>query len=186
MATYDPSMPPLVSETLLKKRRNLDELAHRRSITVEKQVKRKRVVRGEDIKIKRPEMFVTEFRIQEGSMNKMNRRKRKVEKKKTPVPKSNIKSTVGFVVRIHTGRHANQLIKGDLMRMGLLKKYDAKFVKLDAAGIGKHISNLRQTTSPSIYQYTNIPIYQYTNIPISEDDILTSPMLYALSLIQLR
>ncbi|KAJ1442240.1 ribosomal protein L30, ferredoxin-like fold domain-containing protein [Ochromonadaceae sp. CCMP2298] len=135
MATYDPSQPPLVSETLLKKRRNLDELAHRRSITVEKQVKRKRVVRGEDIKIKRPEMFVTEFRIQEGSMNKMNRRKRKVEQKKTPVPKTAIKSTVGFVVRIHTGRHANQQIKSDLMRMGLTKKYDAKFVKLDAAGI---------------------------------------------------
>mmetsp|Transcript_27011 Transcript_27011/g.45553 ORF Transcript_27011/g.45553 Transcript_27011/m.45553 type:complete len:255 (+) Transcript_27011:43-807(+) len=132
---YDPSQPPLVSETLLKKRRNLDELAHRRSITVEKQTKRKRVVRGEDIRIKRPEQFVTEFLIKEGSKNKMNRRKRNVSQKKLPVSKSSIKDTVGFAIRIHAGRHANPEIKSELMKLGLNKKYDGNFVKLDAKGI---------------------------------------------------
>ena len=36
---YDPSAPPLVSETLLKSRRTLDELSHRRSVTVKVQNK---------------------------------------------------------------------------------------------------------------------------------------------------
>lgn len=36
---FDPSAPPLVSETLLKSRRTLDELTHRRSITVKVQNK---------------------------------------------------------------------------------------------------------------------------------------------------
>jgi hypothetical protein len=133
---YDPSQPPLVSETLLKKRRNLDELALRRSLTVEKQNKRRRVIRGEDVKIKRPELFVTEYRIQEGSNNKMNRRKKQVERKNTPVPKTAIKSTVGFAIRIHTGKHASKEIKSELYKLGLTKKYDATFVKLDAEGIG--------------------------------------------------
>lgn len=139
---YDPSQPPLVSETLLKKRRNLDELALRRSMTVETQNKRKRVVRGEDVKIKRPEQFVTEFRIQEGSKNKMLRRKKNVEKKSLPVQKSQIKNTVGVAIRIHTGKHANPQIKAELSRLGLTKKYDATFVKLDAAGIGTSLSHV--------------------------------------------
>lgn len=134
---YDPSQPPLVSETLLKKRRNLDELALRRSLTVETQNKRKRVIRGEDVKIKRPEQFVTEFRIQEGSKNKMLRRKKAVEKKTLPVPKNLIKKTVGIAIRIHGGKHASPLIKSELSKLGLLKKYDATFVKLDAQGIGE-------------------------------------------------
>lgn len=134
---FDPSKPPLVSETLLKKRRNLDELALQRSLTVQTQNKKKRVIRGEDIKIKRPEQFVTEFRIQEGSKNKMLRRKKAVERKNTPVSKELIKSTVGLAVRIHAGKHSNIMIKSELMKMGLNKKYDAVFVKLDAEGIGK-------------------------------------------------
>ena len=134
---FDPSKPPLVSETLLKKRRNLDELALQRSLTVQTQNKKKRVIRGEDIKIKRPEQFVTEFRIQEGSKNKMLRRKKAVERKNTPVPKELIKSSVGLAVRIHAGKHSNIMIKSELMKMGLNKKYDAVFVKLDAEGIGK-------------------------------------------------
>jgi len=134
---FDPSKPPLVSETLLKKRRNLDELALQRSLTVQIQNKKKRVIRGEDIKIKRPEQFVTEFRIQEGSKNKMLRRKKAVERKKTPEPRALIKSTVGLAVRIHAGKHTNPMIKSELMKMGLNKKYDAVFVKLDAEGIGK-------------------------------------------------
>jgi cytochrome c biogenesis protein ResB len=134
---FDPSKPPLVSETLLKKRRNLDELALQRSLTVQTQNKKKRVIRGEDIKIKRPEQFVTEFRIQEGSKNKMLRRKKAVERKNTPVPKELIKSSVGLAVRIHAGKHSNIMIKSELIKMGLNKKYDAVFVKLDAEGIGK-------------------------------------------------
>jgi len=134
---FDPSKPPLVSETLLKKRRNLDELALQRSLTVQTQNQKKRVIRGEDIKIKRPEQFVTEYRIQEGSKNKMLRRKKAVERKKTPEPKALIKKTVGLAVRIHAGKHTNPMIKSELMKMGLMKKYDAVFVKLDAEGIGK-------------------------------------------------
>lgn len=134
---FDPSKPPLVSETLLKKRRNLDELALQRSLTVQTQNKKKRVIRGEDIKIKRPEQFVTEFRIQEGSKNKMLRRKKVVERKNTPVPRVLIKNTVGLAVRIHAGKHSNIMIKSELIKMGLNKKYDAVFVKLDAEGIGK-------------------------------------------------
>lgn len=38
-AMYDPSQPPLVSETLLKNRRSLEDLAFKRSITVETQRK---------------------------------------------------------------------------------------------------------------------------------------------------
>lgn len=134
---FDPSQPPLISETLLKKRRNLDELALRRSLTVEKQNKKKRVVRGEDVKIRRPEQFVTQYRIQEGSKNKMLRRKKIIDKKNNPVPKSAIKGTVGIAIRIHAGKHASPLIKSELMKLNLSKKYDATFVKLDANGIGK-------------------------------------------------
>lgn len=36
---FDPSQPPLVQETLLKKRRSLDDLAYRRSVTVQQEVK---------------------------------------------------------------------------------------------------------------------------------------------------
>jgi len=127
---------PLVSETLLKNRRTLDELAYRRSITVEKQVKRKRVVRGEDVHVKRAEQFVRERRIKEGSEKKMQRRKRQAEKRtKTIVPKASLKKTVGLVVRIHEGRHTSQDIKSSLNKLGLKAKYNAVFMKLDEATI---------------------------------------------------
>ena len=92
--SFDPGAPPLISETLLKSRRTLEELAHKRSVTVKTQNKvcylflrfliplfvskrshysfmvsptfllqRRRIVRGEDVRIKRPEQFVREFRI---------------------------------------------------------------------------------------------------------------------------
>jgi len=61
--SYDPSKPPLVSETLLKSRRSLDELAYRRSISQKTILKKKRLIRGEDVRIKRPEQFVRENRI---------------------------------------------------------------------------------------------------------------------------
>ncbi len=136
---FDPSQPPLVSETLLKKRRSLDELALRRSTTVQVQNKRKRVVRGENVTVKRPEQFVKENRIRQGSLNKMNRRKNTVAQKTKAaiIPKNEYKQTVGFVVRIHEGRHSNEEIKKELKNMGLSKKYDAVFMKLDRAGIGK-------------------------------------------------
>jgi len=135
---YDPSQPPLISETLLKKRRSLEELAFKRSITVQTQQKRKRVVRGEDVKIKRPEQFVMEFRVREGSQNKLNRKKRQdAMRKNGSVKKSQIRDTVGFAVRIHEGRHSSPEIKAALSKMGLRKKYDGIFYKLDEAGIGQ-------------------------------------------------
>lgn len=138
MSSFDPAQPPLIEETLLKKRRSLDELALRRSETLTNPNKRKRVIRGEDVKIKRPEQFIREARIKEGSLNKMNRRKSVVEAhtRGSIVPKSQIKKTVGVAVRIHGGRHSNELIKAELKALGLNKKYDAVFVKLDNDGIG--------------------------------------------------
>ena len=53
------------------------------------------------------------------------------------VPKGSIQKTVGIVIRIHQGRHANGEIKKALAGMGLNKKYDAVFTKLDAACIQK-------------------------------------------------
>ena len=142
---FDPSKPPLVSETLLKKRRSLEDLAIIRSETVQKQKSTKRVVRGEDIKLKRPEQFLKERRIREGSKNKMLRRKNKIEAKtKAPlVPKGLMKSTVGVAVRIHAGKYSSSLIKNELEKIGLLKKYDAVFFRLDRNGIGKQSTNLR-------------------------------------------
>lgn len=135
---FDPSKPPLVAETLLKKRRSLEDLAIIRSETVQKQKTRKRVVRGEDIKLKRPEQFLKEFRIREGSKNKMMRRKKKVERKtKAPlIPKNSMKGTVGVAVRIHGGKFSSPIIKNELEKLGLNKKYDAVFFKLDRSGIG--------------------------------------------------
>jgi len=136
--SYDPSKAPLISETLLKSRRSLDELAYRRSVNQQSQNKRPRVVRGEDVKIKRPEQFVRERMIKQGSQNKMKRRQREVEQRTKGPPKvhkSSIKKTVGFAVRIHQGRHASDEIKLSLRKLGLRAKYDGIFVKLDEAGI---------------------------------------------------
>jgi len=147
MSSFDPSKAPLISETLLKKRRSLDELAYKRSVTVGKQTKRKKAVRGEDIKIKRPEQFMRESRIKLGSQQKMLRKKRNAEKRtKLGV---DTKPTVGFAVRIHEGRHSNEDIKTELRKLGLNKKYDGCFVRLDAAGI----THLRALDSYVAYGY---------------------------------
>jgi large subunit ribosomal protein L7e len=135
MSSFDPSKAPLISETLLKKRRSLDELAYKRSVTVGKDVKRRRVIRGEDIKIKRPEQFMTESRIKDGSKKKMLRKKKKSEAKVSLG--LTLKPTVGFAVRIHEGRHSNEDVKVELRKLGLNKKYDGAFVKLDHDGITK-------------------------------------------------
>lgn len=135
---FDPSQPPLISETLLKKRRSLDELSLRRSTTLQTQNKRKRVVRGENVTIKRPEQFVKEFRIKEGSRNIMKRLQKDTEKRtRIHIPKSELKRTIGFIVRIHIGRHASDEIKSVLSKMKLFRKYDAIFTKLDEETIAK-------------------------------------------------
>lgn len=58
------------------------------------------------------------------------------KKKNSGLKQSDIKPTVGFVIRIHEGRHTSNTVKKELSNMGLKKKYDAKFVKLDFEGIG--------------------------------------------------
>ena len=136
--SFDPNAAPLVPETLLKRRRTLDELQQKRADTVQKQVKRRRVVRGENVVLKRPEQFVRENKIKEGSNNKMNRRKRESTRRSTlAIPKSEWKTTVGFVIRIHAGRHASPEIKTELRSLGLTKKYDGVFMKLDKESIAR-------------------------------------------------
>lgn len=131
-AKFDPSLPPLVPETVLKKKRTIDELALARSAHLQNMNKRKRVVRGEDIKIKRPERFVMEHRIRTGSYQKLQRKKRAAKRTKTGGVKSkDVKEeTVGFVIRIHEGRHANSVVKSELNRLGLQRKYSARFIRL--------------------------------------------------------
>ena len=136
--SFDPNAAPLVPETLLKRRRTLDELQQKRADTVQKQVKRRRVVRGENVVLKRPEQFVRENKIKEGSSNKMNRRKRESTRRTTlAIPRSELKDTVGFVIRIHAGRHASPEIKNELRSLGLTKKYDGVFMKLDKETISR-------------------------------------------------
>jgi large subunit ribosomal protein L7e len=97
-------------------------------------------VRGEAIKLKRPEQFINEANIRKGSQQKMARRRSQVEATTTGslIPKGDkMKDTVGFMVRIHMGRHASKEIKKQLRELGLNKKYDAAFVKLDRDGIAK-------------------------------------------------
>ena len=129
---------PLIEETVLKRRRSLDELQHRRVITVQQQVKRKRILRGENVKIVRPERYVHEYRIKEGSRQKMERYKREVEnntgkKNRSVNDDINRTSTVAFVIRIHEARHASKEIKRALSQLKLYKKYDARFIRLDVS-----------------------------------------------------
>jgi hypothetical protein len=135
---FDPSQTPLVTETLLKKRRSLEELALVRSDTVQKQVKRRRVVRGENVKIIRPEQLVAARRIREGSQKKIDRKKSQVAANlNKAIPNAPLSDTVGFAVRIHEARHSSKDIKAELREMGLGKKYDSVFFKLDTEGLGK-------------------------------------------------
>ena len=67
----------------------------------------------------------------------MQRRRRDAEKRVHPnVPKNSIKATVGFVIRIHAGRHASDEIKAELKKLNLNHKYDAIFTVLDEKSIG--------------------------------------------------
>lgn len=137
--TFDPTKAPLISETLLKKRRTLDELQHKRATVVQQQQKKRRVVRGEDIKIKRPEQFLKENKIKTGSLKKMQRRAKETERRShVKLPKGmKIKETIGFVVRIHEGKFTNSEIKKYMNSIGLKKKYEAVFMKLDEKAIEK-------------------------------------------------
>jgi hypothetical protein len=138
---YDPSQPPLVSETLLKKRRSLDELALRRAEQLRTQVKRRRVVRGENVKIIRPEKLVTQYRIADGSKKKFNRKRSEAENKLSRrgfvVPVGEVKSTAGFIVRVHEAKNATPIIKSQLKGLGLDEKYKAGFFRLDQAMLGE-------------------------------------------------
>ncbi len=73
----------------------------------------------------------------------MHRRKRATEKRtKIAIPQASVKTTVGFVVRIHAGRHAAKEIKNELWKLGLLKKYDGVFMNLNQENIGKKFNLL--------------------------------------------
>jgi hypothetical protein len=137
--SFDPNQTPLVAETLLKKRRSLDELAVARAENLKTQVKRRRVVRGENIKIKRPEQFLKKTLTRENSRKKFIRKVTSVTDKKLP----NVDSrTVGFVVRVLGGQNASDEVKAALGKFGLKKKYDGAFVKLDKRNLGESHSAL--------------------------------------------
>lgn len=69
----------------------------------------------------------------------MQRRKKQAEKvsSKTIAKSVPMADTVGFMIRIHEGRHASAEIKQSLKDLGLNAKYDATFVKLDEEKIRK-------------------------------------------------
>mmetsp|Transcript_4030 Transcript_4030/g.4121 ORF Transcript_4030/g.4121 Transcript_4030/m.4121 type:complete len:256 (-) Transcript_4030:200-967(-) len=140
---YDPSQPPLISETLLKKRRSLDELAYIRSTTLQRQNKKKRVIRGENIKIKRPEQYVKEFRTRDSSKKMLNRRKREFSRRTVNfgVPRAEIRSTVGFIIRVHECRHTSKEVTNSLRELKLFHIHDAVFTKLDEPRI-KYLKTL--------------------------------------------
>jgi hypothetical protein len=137
MSSFDPSQAPLVTETLLKKRRSLEELALVRADTVQKQVKRRRVVRGENVRIMRPEQLVKARRIRDGSKKKVDRKRSQVQANVKKALPDSIQSSVGFVIRIHEARNSAKEIKKTLGDLGLHKKYDAIFYKLDEHGLGR-------------------------------------------------
>jgi hypothetical protein len=135
--SFDPTQAPLITETLLKKRRSLEELALVRANTVQQQVKRKRVVRGEATHIIRPEQIVRARRIRDGSKKKVVRKRSQVENSVKRAIPDEMQSTVGMVVRIHEARNSAKEIKRELAELGLNKKYDSVFFKLDEEGFGK-------------------------------------------------
>ena len=138
---HDPNQPGLISETLLKKRRSLEELALRRAERLGTEVKKRRVVRGENVKIIRPELLVRRKRIKEGSKLKYQRKReeaqRKLARKGSVVDTNQVKNTVGFLVRVHEAKNATKSVKMQLKALGVPNKYDAVFIKLDQQMLGK-------------------------------------------------
>lgn len=141
MSSFDPSQAPLISETQLKKRRSLEELALRRAEQLSKEVKRRRVVRGENVKIVRPEELVLKQRVKDGSKKKYDRKLRQSSAKLTMhghvLPANQVKKTVGFVIRVHEAKNASNVIKAELRGLGLEKKYQGHFIRLDQEALGK-------------------------------------------------
>lgn len=135
MSSFDPSQAPLVSETLLKKRRSLEELALRRAEQLKTQVKRRRVVRGENVKIVRPEEMVIKARVKEGSKKKYQRKAHQAASRLTMrgavVPANRVKATTGFIVRVAAAKNAATVIKTQLRGLGLEELYQGKFINLD-------------------------------------------------------
>lgn len=67
----------------------------------------------------------------------MQRRQRQESRRaRCSIPATQMRTTCGFVVRIHSGRHASEEIKNALREMKLVKKYDAKLIRLDEETIG--------------------------------------------------
>jgi len=138
--SFDPSQAPLITETLLKKRRTLEELAAARTQNVANVNKRRRVVRGEAIKIQRPEQFVRDNLIKDKTKKKFERKKSQAEvstAKLLNATKNQLPATIGFVVRVHSAQHTSKDIKRELNSMGLRKKYGGVFFKIDAKNLGK-------------------------------------------------
>jgi len=131
---FDYSKPPLVAETLLKKRRSLEELAIVRSINVSNEVKRRRVVRGENVKIRRPEDFVKRRVIRDNSSKKLKRKTRAVNMNRM---KKIAKPTVGFAIRVLGGKNTSNKVKDALQELGLNAKYDGVFLKLHELTLAK-------------------------------------------------
>ena len=136
---FDPSQTPLVAETLLKKRRSLDDLAVIRSETVQKQVKRRRVVRGETVRVVRPEQLVKIHRIKDGSQKRLQREMKQAQFNVNHMLKEGVAlaDTVGFIVRVREARSASKLIKKELRGLGLDKVNTGIFFKIDKDSLGK-------------------------------------------------
>jgi hypothetical protein len=144
MSSFDPSQTPLVAETLLKKRRSLEELALVRSETVQKQVKRRRIVRGEKTRIVRPEQLVKIHRIKAGSEKRLMREKKQAEFKVNRMVKDGtvFPNTIGFIVRVREAKSASKHIKRELKSLGLRTVYSGMFYKIDQDSIGKNSHQL--------------------------------------------
>ena len=89
---------PLISETLLKRRRSLEELAYKRTlVSAAQNSKRNKKVRGDSTKVKRPEQYVKEYLIKEKSHNRLKRKQRQADKKSSSTIKVPLqKQTTGL------------------------------------------------------------------------------------------
>ncbi len=68
----------------------------------------------------------------------MKRRRKETERKSSQTIVAPLsKKTVGFVVRIHAGRHSSATIKAELKGLGLMAKYDAVFAELSEEVVRK-------------------------------------------------
>jgi len=136
---FDPNQAPLITETLLKKRRTLEDLAASRAQTVAKVNKKRKIVRGEAIRIRRPEQFVKDYLIMDKSQKNFERKKSQGELNSMKLinATNQLSTTIGFIVRVHGAQHASKSIKRELNMIGLRKKYSAVFCRIDAKSLEK-------------------------------------------------